>query len=110
MDYKIISELQKSYRVTEIQEQINSGMAWKLEGSVGRFAMNMLENGVCMLPLKSNLDYYGNIVPARNQLKSGTKGSFQNCANFWQKVYDGDFETIESLEEIFGVDVEDEIS
>lgn len=96
-----LEQLQRLYGVTEIQNLINSGMAWKLEGSVGRFANDMLEAGVCMLPLVPRIDYYGNRVPPRNVLKKGTKGTFQNCAQFWQKVYDGDFEVIEWLEANF---------
>jgi hypothetical protein len=110
MNYARIISLQKGYKVTQVQEQINSGMAWKLEGSVGRFAMEMLEAGVCMLPKERKIDYYGNTVPSRDDLKPGTKGTYQNAVNFWQKVWDGDFETIDALEETFGADVEDEVA
>ena len=103
-----LQQLQKSYRVQEIQSQINSGLAWRLEGSVGRFASDMLEAGVCMLPLISRTDAYGNRVPNRHQIKAGSKGSYENCSRFWQKVWDGDFDTIESLENCFGADIEAE--
>jgi len=103
-----LQQLQKSYRVAEIQKQIDSGLCWSLEGSVGRFAMSMLEAGVCMLPLVPRTDYYGNIVPSRKQVKAGATGSYKNCSDFWQKVWDGDFETIEALEETFGYETEDE--
>ena len=96
-----LEQLQRLYGVTEIQNQINSGLAWKLEGSVGRFAMDMLIAGVCMLPLVPRIDYYGNRIPQRNELKKGTTGTYQNCAEFWQRVYDGDFEAIEWLEANF---------
>jgi hypothetical protein len=104
-----LQQLQKSYGVQAVQNQIDSGMAWKLEGSVGRFASDMLEAGVCMLPLVSRCDYYGNTVPSRHQIKAGSKGSYKNCSEFWQKVWDGDFETIESLENCFGAETEDEV-
>ena len=110
MNYTRIKSLQKGYNVTGTQELINSGDAWKLEGSVGRFAMSMLEAGVCMLPLERKVDYYGNIVPARNDLKPGTKGTFQNAVRFWTLVWDGDYDTIDGLEEKFGADVEDEVA
>lgn len=96
-----LEQLQRLYGVTEIQNHINSGLAWKLEGSVGRFAMSMLEAGVCMLPLVPRIDYYGNRVPARTDLKKGTKGTYQNCARFWEKVQDNEFEVIEWLEANF---------
>jgi len=101
MTYSQITSLQKAYNVTEIQEQINTGLCWKMEGSVGRFAMDCLEAGVCMLPLERRIDYYGQTVPSRNDLKAGTKGTFQNAVRFWNQVQDGDFEAIEWLESTF---------
>jgi hypothetical protein len=88
---KRITELQKAYGVTGTQEGINS---------------EMLEAGVCVLPNGRRTDYYGNIVPSRDDLKPGTKGTLLNCQTFWQMVEDGNFETIESLEETFGVQKE----
>jgi len=85
-----ITELQKRYGVTDIQEQINSGLAWLMEGSVGSAAMDTLECGMCMLPLVPRKDYWGNIVPARTSLASGTKGTLENSQNFWEKVESGE--------------------
>jgi hypothetical protein len=110
LTYNQIISLQKGYKVTETQNQINSGVCWLLEGSVGRFASDMLEIGICMLPKTSHWDYYGNYVPSRDELKKGTKGTFGNAQNFWQKVYDGDLETINALEETFGRDEENEVA
>lgn len=59
------------------QNLINSGMAWKLEGHVGRTCMAAIEDGVCMLGTKRFQDYYGNWVPARTDVREGTKGSRQ---------------------------------
>lgn len=101
MTYAQITSLQKAYNVNQIQDQINSGLCWRLEGSIGRFAMDCLEAGVCMLPLQRKIDYYGQVVPSRNDLKSGTKGTFQNAANFWNRISEGDFDAIEWLEETF---------
>jgi len=97
-----ITKLQKSYGVSGMQESINNGQCWKMEGSAGRFAMSCLESGVCMLPLQPKFDYYGNRVPSRNDLKQGTKGTFLNSVKFWNQVLDGDFDAIEWLEETFG--------
>jgi hypothetical protein len=84
-----ITELQKQYGMTQMQDYINNGMAWKLEGSVGRAAMAMLESGACMLPEKQHKNYYGNIVPSRNDLKEGTKGTLLNSQRFWEMVENG---------------------
>lgn len=58
-----------------IQGLINSGLAWKLEGSVGRLAMQYLEAGLCELGETSFRDYYGNKIPSKYEVKPGTKGS-----------------------------------
>jgi hypothetical protein len=109
LTYKQITNLQKGYRVTATQEGINTGQCWLMEGSVGRFASAMLDAGVCMLPLEGHYDYYSNYVPTRKQVKAGTKGSFKLSQQFWQKVWDGDFDTIEQLENTFGRDEEKEV-
>lgn len=102
LTFRQIAKLQKAYNVDGIQAMINDGSCWKLEGSTGRLAMLCLENGVCMLPLESRRDFYGSRVPSRNELKKGTKGTFQNSVTFWNRVMDGDFDAIEWLEETFG--------
>lgn len=57
------------------QGLINSGSAWRLEGSFGRAAMSALEAGYAILGTEGHRDYYGNYVPSRTEVKSGTKGS-----------------------------------
>lgn len=59
------------------QALINSGDAWRLEGHVGRTAMGFIDSGQCMLGEVGHRDYYGNYVPSRYEVKSGTKGSRQ---------------------------------
>lgn len=99
-----IRNLQESYGVTQTQRGIESGDIWKFEGSVGRFAMGCLEAGVCFLGTAPTYDYYGNAIPPRGVLNEGTKGTLENAQKFWQGVSDGDFERIEVLEEMFGVE------
>lgn len=83
MNIKTIYKLQRDYGLAEMQEAINTGMAWKSEGSVGRYAMELLRSGACMLPKKAVVDAYGNKVPSRDEVASGTLGSFENSVNFW---------------------------
>jgi len=90
LTYSQIVKLQKANGYDQIQANINSGLAWKLEGSYGRAAMNLLVSGACMLPKVVRIDAYGNRVPARDMLKAGTQGTFQNSQDFWQKVYEGE--------------------
>ncbi len=104
-----ITELQKQYGVTKTQEGINSGDIWKWEGSVGRFAMDCIENGICLLPEEITFDYYGNRLPTRTDVKENTKGSLGNAQAFWTRVIDMDFDCVDALEEMFGeVKYEDE--
>jgi hypothetical protein len=93
-----ITAMQEHYGLTEIQTRINSGLAWQLEGHYGRTAMSTIEDGACMLPLVPRMDAYGSIVPARTNLKEGTKGTLEHSQNFWQKVNDGEIELPEPEE------------
>ena len=65
----------------DAQSLINSGMAWKLEGSIGRQCMQLINAGQCMLGKQDYRDYWGNHVPSRDQVKAGTKGSFDFVAD-----------------------------
>jgi hypothetical protein len=58
-----------------VQELIDSGMAWRLEGSVGRACMAAIEDGYAMLGEVGHRDYWGNYVPSRYEVQDGTKGS-----------------------------------
>jgi hypothetical protein len=92
MHFKTILALQKEYGFTDMQNDINSGLVWRSEGSVGRAAMRLLESGACMLPKELTMDAYGNRVPSRYVLQKGSKGTFQNCAKFCTAVLDGRIE------------------
>jgi hypothetical protein len=74
--------------VESYQELINSGIAWKLEGSVGRQAMALIEDGFCTLGEKSFKDYWGNKVPSKHEVQPGSKGS-QEYVDAKQKERDG---------------------
>jgi len=88
MNYQTIKKLQKEHGFSNMQEMINSGQVWKMEGSMGREAMVMLEMGACMLPKTPHRDYYGNRVPSRYDLKAGTKGTFKNSVNYFSRLTD----------------------
>ena len=59
-----------------IQRLINTGMAWRMEGAIGRECMRAIEAGCAMLGTEAHRDYYGNFVPSRYDVVAGTKGSF----------------------------------
>ena len=61
--------------VKKYQEWINSGLAWRLEGAVGREAMSLLDAGLCELGEERHTDYWGNVVPSKYDVKPGTKGA-----------------------------------
>jgi hypothetical protein len=65
------------------QALIDSGDAWTLEGHVGRTAMGLIEAGVCTLGPTAHRDYWGNVVPGRDEVEPGTKGSAEfGCGAF----------------------------
>ena len=61
------------------QQLIDEGIVWRLQGSYGRTASDLIEQGLCMLGPVGHLDYYGNYVPSRFEVKPGTKGSPEYC-------------------------------
>lgn len=63
-----------------IQKAINSGM-WGLQGSYGRTMMEAIRNGQCLLGKSRARDYYGNVIPSRDDVQFGTKGSYEFVAD-----------------------------
>jgi hypothetical protein len=61
--------------IKTLQQLIDTGQAWHLEGSMGRAAMSAIESGACVLGIVGMKDYWGNYVPSRFEVKPGTKGS-----------------------------------
>ena len=64
----------------DMQALVNSGMAWRLEGSVGRACMAALKAGYIMCGTEAKRDYWGNVVPSRYDLQAGTFGTFDFVA------------------------------
>ena len=60
-----------------MQAAINTGYCWRMEGSVGRAMMEAIESGYCMLGKDRARDYWGNVIPSRTDVKTGTKGSYR---------------------------------
>ena len=58
-----------------IQRAINAGM-WSMQGSYGRAMMDAICAGRCMLGTEVAHDYWGSRIPARYEVKEGTKGSY----------------------------------
>ena len=83
MHIQTIRKHQREQGYDQIQSLIESGTAWKMEGAVGRTAMDLLRSGACFLPKKSHRDYYGNRIPSRTEVKEGTTGSLQNAIKFF---------------------------
>lgn len=74
MEWEI--ELAESF-LPPMQELINSGQAWRLEGHIGRQCMDCIESGDCILGEEGHRDYWGNYVPSRHEVQPGTKGSIE---------------------------------
>ena len=83
MHIQTIRKHQREQGYDQMQSLIESGTAWKMEGAVGRTAMELLRSGACFLPKQSHRDYYGNRIPSRTEVKEGTTGSLQNAIKFF---------------------------
>lgn len=80
---KDISDLQDDNGLKEIQMSILDGSIWLGPGFGGRQAMHLLDTGACYLPVGCTMDAYGRMVPGRDQVVPGTKGSLENSYKFW---------------------------
>lgn len=65
----------------ELQDWIDTGTAWMLEGYVGRTAMAALDAGAAVLPPDRHRDYWGNTVPSYLDVQDevGSPGSVANA-------------------------------
>jgi hypothetical protein len=57
------------------QRLIDDGTVWRLQGFYGRTAHALIQEGQCMLGPGGHRDYWGNYVPSRYEVKTGTPGS-----------------------------------
>jgi hypothetical protein len=64
-----------------MQRAINEGSTWRFQGSFGRSMMKAIEDGYCLLGTVSSEDAYGNQIPSRTDVQTGTKGSREFVAN-----------------------------
>lgn len=83
MTYTQVLQAQRDNGFDGIQKLIDSGEVWKMEGSMGRYAMDCLKSGACFLPKKPSRDYYGSRIPSRDEVEEGSTGSFKNSVNFY---------------------------
>lgn len=86
MKFYKLKQLQSGFGYDKLQDYIDTGMAWKSEGAIGRAAMDALRSGACMLPTIRRVDYYGSNIPSRHQVEKGTTGSYQNSVSFYSKL------------------------
>lgn len=77
-----------------VQRAINSG-AWSFQGSVGRSMMDAIKSGRCMLGLAAARDYWGNVIPGRDDVQAGTKGSRDYVAKLRGEEWAAEMEAVE---------------
>ena len=70
-----------------IQKAINSGYAWKMQGSYGRTMMDAIKSGYCLLGIHRAQDYYGNTIPSRDDVEPGTYGSYEYVIEMHGQVW-----------------------
>ena len=84
MKIRDIRKLQAELGYDKMQNIIETGMVWHMEGAKGREAMDLLRVGACFLPDKAYRDAYGNRVPSRNDLAKGTLGTLENTKRYYE--------------------------
>ena len=60
-----------------LQDLIQTGSAWQLEGCIGRACMDALRSGQCFLGARPYRDPYGNRIPSFSEVEPGTTGSLE---------------------------------
>jgi len=73
MDYET-GEMSEAQLKKFFQKLVDTGQAWKLQGSYGRTASAMLNAGFIKFPKKKTYDYYGNPIPMRKKVQTKLKG------------------------------------
>lgn len=58
-----------------MQDLIDAGTIWHLEGAAGRAALDAINAGEAILGPRPVRDYWGNLVPAWWMVEPGTPGS-----------------------------------
>ncbi len=61
--------------VSLFQQLIDDGSVWHLQGCYGRMAQHLIETGHCLLAPVNHRDYYGNVVPSRDDVPAGQPGT-----------------------------------
>lgn len=59
----------------DAQKWINSASAWLFDDATGRALIGFIRSGQCCLGHQSRRDYWGLIIPSRDEVKPGTHGS-----------------------------------
>lgn len=86
MNIRDIRKQQEAAGYDKMQNIIETGMVWHMEGAMGREAMELLRIGACFLPSKAYRDAYGNRIPSRNDLAKGSLGTLENAIQFYNEV------------------------
>lgn len=83
--------------IQKVQTLVNTGLAWELEGYVGRTCMDAIQNGDVMLGVDRFTDYYGSLVPSRTDVRPGTKGSRGYVLEHHDEAYVLELETLDHV-------------
>jgi hypothetical protein len=85
MNYFQIKSLQKKHGLSEVQNMIDKGQAFKHQGDISELAWSMIYSGACMLPNVIHGDHTGQKIAARQMVPKGSIGSYQRCQDFWNE-------------------------
>lgn len=74
-------DLSERETIDIFQRLIDSGAVWRLQGTYGRLARDLIDAGQCMLGPTAQQDYFGGVVPSRHDVEPGTPGSPEYVAS-----------------------------
>lgn len=85
MNYFEIKKIQRKYGVGKVQELIDSGKAFMIQGDFEELIWSMIYSGACMLPDLVHKNHQGTRIATRAMVPSGSPGSFKRCQSYWSK-------------------------
>ncbi len=72
-DIMVDPDINNKEELAMLQKLVDSGEIWHLEGSIGRMAADLLENGYLKYPENRTYDFYHNPVPTREEWETYKK-------------------------------------
>jgi hypothetical protein len=80
-----IQKWQQLLAIEHYQKIINSHIAFKTSPNISNKCLRLIALGVCMLPEEETVDFFGQFIPSRHQVKDGV-GSYTQVSEVFESL------------------------